>query len=138
MPRRGLSKLPLLFWLFFSILVAYLTYNPWYSIGDLMRLDIFWGLKVVIAGFYCGVLLLYLTEGSKSLSPMGLLVLLAIFGASVATLINAQWLSWGSAQWWLQIPLGLALFFALRWGAMYRAITGRVPVGTANDEGHHS
>ncbi len=137
MQRRGLAKLPLSFWLAFSILFAYATFNPWYSIGDLMRLDIFWGLKVVLAGFYCGVLLLYVTEGSKSLSPMGLLVVLAIFGATIATLINSQWLSWGSASYWVQIPIGLLLFFALRWGAMYRAITGRVAVSTGDDSAPH-
>lgn len=140
MNSRGLAKLPLSFWLLFSIFTAYATYNPWYSMGDLLQLNVFWGVKVIIAGFYCGVLLLYLTEGSKSLSPMGMLVLFSILGAIVATLVNSQWLSWGSARWWAQIPLGLALFFALRWGAMYRAITGRVPVGTANDDhaaSHH-
>lgn len=30
-------------------------------------------------------------------------------------------------------PIGLLLFFALRWGAMYRAITGRVAVNTGDD-----
>lgn len=138
--RTGLAKLPLSFWLLFSILVAYLTYNPWYSMGDILRLDIFWGLKVVIAGFYCGIMLLYFTEGSKSMSPMGLLVLVAIFGATIASLIHSSWITWDGAQYWAQIPAGLALFLALRWGAMYRAITGRVPVGTAQDDthAHHS
>lgn len=134
---RSMSRLPLSFWLFFSILTCYISYNPWFSMSDFIQMPVFWGIKVVVAGFYCGILLLYLTEGSKTLSPMGLLVMASIIAGAVVTLLNANLLSLSSAGWWIQIPLGIAMFFSLRWGAIYRSITGRVAVTQSDDQGHH-
>lgn len=138
---RGLNKYPFSFWLCFSIVIAYLIYNPIYSLQDFMTLDIFWGLKVIVGGFFCGVVLLYISEGAKTVSPMGLLVLCAILGAAISTALHSNWLSYGTIGWWIQIPVGIAMTFALRWGSIYRSITGRVPVGTGVDHdapsGHH-
>lgn len=68
---------------------------------------------------------------------MGFLVLAAILGAVVSTLIHANWLTWGSIGYWIQIPIGISLALALRWGSIYRTITGRVAVSPDQDTGHH-
>lgn len=138
---RGLHKYPFWFWTLFSIFIAYAIWNPWFALSDFMTLDIFWGLKVIVGGFFCGVLLLYLTEGGKAFSPMGFLCMVAILGACIASLVHGNWLSWGTARFWGQLPIGIAMALALRGASLYRQITGRVPVGTTADHDagvHHS
>jgi hypothetical protein len=127
----GLARAPISFWFLFSLVMAYATYNPWFCLVDVLQYqNMFWGFKAIICFVFGAIFAIYISEGGKAFSVIGLLILLALIGAVVVTGLHTNWLSLGTIKYWGQIPVAVVMTVALRGASVYRMITGRVPVGT--------
>ncbi len=132
-----LAAIPVWFWYLFSVAYCYLLWNPYYSIIDLARGNADPAIKATVIVLALIIMAMYLVEGHRSLSIVGVVLFVALTG-SIMWLAFNQGARFAYADLWGQWIVGALLTFALQGGRIYRAVTGRVPVtADATDHGHH-
>lgn len=133
-----LSRIPVWFWYLFSVAYCYVIWNPFYSYPQLMQSGLDPAIKTIITVLLMIVGSLYIVEGHRTLNIFGIILFLALFGAIFWFAARQGLHGSDTIQWWGQWIVGLFLTIALQGGRIYRALTGRVPVGTTVvDEPHH-
>ena len=133
-----LSNIPVSYWYFFSVAYCYAVWNPYYSIFDLAHSNVDPAFKAIAIVLALIILAMYLVEGHRSLSIVGIVLFLALTG-SIMWLAFNQGARFAYADFWGQWVVGALMTFALQGGRIYRSITGRVPVtaDTHHDQGMH-
>lgn len=134
-----LSNIPIWFWYVFSVAYCYALWNPYYSLWNFTQGGADPAYKALAMVLCLIIGSLYLVEGHRSMSFLGVALFLSLTGAIMWLAFN-HGSRFGYADMWGQWVVGALLTFALQGGRMYRALTGRVPVTNDADahHGHHS
>lgn len=137
------ERMPFWGWFVVSILFAYLVYNPGMSWFSFIQGDHSYPAKLLLSALVGGISFFYVHTTWKTLGPIGLGFVGAVFGA-LLWLIHDEFLSTGllvsSAGWWVQIPVGIVLTLGLQGGKIYRVLTGNIITShgqTADVTNHH-
>jgi hypothetical protein len=130
-----LANIPVHIWYYFSVVYCYAIWNPFYSMWDFVQgsADPAWKAIAIILAL-C-ILALYLVEGHRSMNIVGIVLFLALIG-SIMWLGFNYGIRFSYIDYWGQLIVALLMTIALQGGRIYRALTGRVPVGTGNVDVH--
>lgn len=123
-----LGRIPLWVWYLFSVGYLYtLQFGLWY----LLWTDVALSTKVgaVIAALVVGAL--FVVEGVKAFNAFGLALFIAVIAAASWAAFDHGF-RFGYLHYWWQWVGALFLTIAIRWGQVYRVMTGRVPVDPAS------
>jgi len=132
-----LANISLHAWYLFSVAYCYCLWNPYYSLFDFARGGADPAIKAIAIVMAVIVAAMYLVEGHKSLNGFAIGLFLALTGALLWFGFN-QGVRYAYVDYWAQWIVGGMLTLALQGGRMYRALTGRVPVGTGNTDEHNA
>jgi len=136
-----LSRIPFWAWYLFSVIFCYWIWNPYFSLWQVMSMDLDASFKTLAIIVSLIVASLYIVEGHRTLNVFGVILFVALFGCIFWMAAKFGIHGGGLVQWWGQWIIGLLLTIALQGGRIYRSLTGRVPVGTTIDtdtDHHHS
>jgi hypothetical protein len=123
----------------FALALVLLTYNPsGYSYAHMLQagfpaitpLEAVLGILLLIGWF------VFLRATLSSIGPLGMLLLLAVFGALIWLIVSWGWvqLSNTSAIVWISlVVLSLILAVGMSWSYLYRRWSGQATVEDADD-----
>ncbi len=132
---NSLSRIPVSVWYLFSTLYCYVIWNPTgYSFAGLVTADVNPAVKVICAVLALIILSLYIVEGHRSLNTFALVLFFVLIGSIFWLVLSSGFHAFAGIEWWGHWIVGLLMTIALQGGRIYRAATGRVPVGSGGTE----
>lgn len=134
---NALSRIPVWAWYLFSVAYCYAIWNPAHSLFTILQGDAPASAKAVLVMLAVVVMTLYVVEGHRTLNTFGIILFVAFIAAIFWFAFDQGFRGFGYVHWWGQLVVALLMTIAVQGGRIYRALTGRMPVATDIDAGHH-